>query len=75
MKYFLRAKNIAKSELELTFSPSIFDTYKKTHHFGIIIRKKVDNLRHFYKSKFIFKYLEKFILILLIIQNSKYLKN
>lgn len=48
MKYFLRAKNIAKSELELTFSPSIFDTYKKKpQHFGIIIRKKVDNLRHF----------------------------
>lgn len=64
MEYFLRAKNIAKSESELTFSQSIFDTYKKnTHHFGIIIRKKVDNQRHFYKSKFIFKYLEKSILI------------
>lgn len=61
MKYFLKAKNIAKSELELTFSTSIFDTYKK-NHFGRIIRKKVDNLRHFYKSKFIFQYLEKFIL-------------
>lgn len=33
MKYFLRAKNIAKSELELTFLTSIFDTYQKETSF------------------------------------------